>query len=121
MAENINYNQYLTDNPVITSKTKKNAFKTVAMYVGMNDFNNIENDSTNSRNDRWCELINKIKSKINAFRWYLNNQQSGYIAKAVRHELTEWHQVVTAKNPGDITHELLEEFQNEGGINDWMC
>ena len=63
-------------------------------------------------------MINKIKSKINAFRWYLNNQQSGYIAKAVRHELTEWHQVVTAKNPGDITHELLEEFQNEGGINE---
>ena len=52
MTENINYNQYLTDNPVITSKTTKNAFKTVAMYVGMNDFNNIENDSTNSRNNR---------------------------------------------------------------------
>ena len=44
MTENINYNQYLTDNPVITSKTRKNTFKTVAMYVGMNDFNNIEND-----------------------------------------------------------------------------
>lgn len=44
MTENINYNQYLTDNPVITSKTRKNAFKTVAMYVGMNDFNNTENN-----------------------------------------------------------------------------
>ena len=53
MTENINYNQYLTDNPIITSKTKKNAFKTVAMYVGMNDFNNnIKNDSTNSRNEK---------------------------------------------------------------------
>ena len=32
-------------------------------------------------------MINKIKSKINGFRWYLNNQQAGYIYQATSQEL----------------------------------
>lgn len=55
-------------------------------------------------------MIKKIKSKINAFRWYLNNQQAGNIQQAVLHELNEWHQVVTAKRSGDIAHEMIDEF-----------
>lgn len=55
-------------------------------------------------------MIKKIKSKINALRWYLNNQQAGSIQKAVQHELTEWHQVITAKQPGDIAKEMNDEF-----------
>lgn len=58
-------------------------------------------------------MINKIKSKINAFQWYLNNQQAGNIQKAVCHELKEWHQVVTAKRSGDIAKELMDEFYKE--------
>ena len=46
MTENINYNQYLRDNPMPTKPLNKKAFKTVAMYC-------LRNDSTNSRNDRW--------------------------------------------------------------------
>lgn len=55
-------------------------------------------------------MINKIKSKLNAFRWYLNNQQAGNIQQAVHSELKEWHQVVTAKRSGDIAKELMDEF-----------
>ena len=39
-------------------------------------------------------MIKKIKSKINAFRWYLNNQQAGNIQKAVCHELREFEKVI---------------------------
>ena len=46
------------------------------------------------------KMINKIKSKINAFRWYLNNQQAGYVYQATSQELQGITKIYSQKQEG---------------------
>ena len=38
-------------------------------------------------------MLDKVKQKINNFRCYMNNQQSGYIAQATMNELSEINKI----------------------------